>query len=416
MARRKQQCKEKYISYDVSKNTYKVRVPGFASKSFQDLNEAIKERNIRVAAKDSEEKKENVDSSITLGAWIDLWLSEYINTDKPRVLRTYRDDLDKAFSSLYGKPAVSIKGQELTECLKRLAKNNTAKSSVQRTARYIRQAYKELYTKGGVDIARFPTDRMNMPRKADYTYKPKQKTAYEFGDLLKLEDAAKEETVKETREIFAAALGILSVTGFRISELLAICKEDITLAPDRKSLTISITKTSHDCTIANNTENPGKGWYVQMETKSKYSTRNIPITYPNTIEAIIVLLEREHPVVKQNDEEFNFLFATKNGTPVSHSDFGTVYRRIRKRAGYTTMTHEFRHSLATIMANNRDNDNTSSKYLGQGTDVFHNVYVHGSDAANQEIAAWLAEQKAQAARTAIITITPSDNTKESTGA
>ncbi len=398
---RKQRHKEKYITWDKSKQKYVLRVPNFKKEYYEDLNEAVKVRNAYVMALESEEKKSTIDSCITLGDWISLWLSDYINTTDPDVIETYRYDLERAFSSLYNKPAVSIKGRELSERLKQLAVAGHAKSSVSRAARYIRQAYKELYTKGGVDISILPTDRMIMPRSADYTYKEEPKKAYGFCDLLKLEDAAKQEKEKETRENFAAALGILAVTGFRISELLGICKEDITIAPDQKSLTISINKTAKFCTVKNNTENPGKGWYIRHRTKSKSSERDIPIVEPTTIEAIAVLLKREHPAAEQKEERFNFLFATKSGNPITKSSFGTVFRRIRKRAGCEIKVHEYRHSLATMFGNNRNNDTQSSRFLGHQKEVFQNVYVHTTDSANQEIARWLADQKAKAVKTAV---------------
>ena len=398
---RKQQHKEKYITWDKSKHKYVLRVPSFKKGYYKDLNEAVKVRNAYVMAKESLEKNKEIDSSITLGDWINRWLSEYIDTTNPRTIETYRLDLARAFSSLYNRTAISIKGRELSNCLRQLADAGYAKSSVARAARYIRQAYKELYTKGGVDISILPTDRMIMPRSATYTYREEPKTAYELGDLLKLENAAEQEKAKETRDNFKAALGILAVTGFRISEVLAICKEDIELAPDRSSLTININKTLHDCSSENNTFNAGNNWYIAHHTKSKNSERRIPILYQATIEAVIVLLQREHPLAKQNEEEFNFLFATKNGTPITHSNFGTVYRRIRKRAGCTIKIHEIRHSVATIMGNKRSNDNTSSRFLGHQTEVFQNVYVHTSDAENLEIAKWLAEQKKKAAKSAI---------------
>ena len=224
-------------------------------------------------------------------------------------------------------------------------------------------------------------------------------------DLVKLQDAAKQEKDNETRENFAAALGILTVTGLRISELLGICKDDIVVASDRKSLTISINKTAKFCTVKSNTENPGKGWYIRHRTKSKNSDRNIPIFDPATIAAITVLLEREHPLAEQKEENFNFLFATKSGNPITKSSFETVFRRIRKRTGYETKVHEYRHSLATLFADNRTNDTQSSRFLGHQKEVFQNVYVHTTESANQEIARWLADQKAKATKTAVITPT-----------
>ena len=99
----------------------------------------------------------------------------------------------------------------------------------------------------------------------------------------------------------------------------------------------------------------------------------------------------------------------------SHSSFETTYRRIRERAGYETDIHEFRHSIATIMGNNRSNDTTSSRFLGQGKDVFQGVYVHTSDAANQEIARWLADQKAKVAKMAVTATTPTKVKPTGTG-
>ena len=416
MGKKRKQQHEKYITWDNSKRKYILRVPGFDTEYYKDMNEAIRVRNIYVVAKESLEKESEIASSITLGEWINRWLSEFINTTEPRTIETYRYDLKRAFASLYDKPAVSIKGRELSECLKQLAEDGYAKSSVSRAARYIRQAYRELYRKGGVDIAILPTERMIMPRPADYTHIPETKNAYEFADLQKLEEAAKQEMVKETRENFAAALGILSVTGFRISEILAICKEDITFAPDKKSLSIDINKTAHDCTAKNNTTNPGKSWYIADHTKSQNSKRTIPIYFPSTIAAITVLLEREHPTAIQNGKEFNFLFATKNGAPITHSNFETAFRRIRKRAGYKTKIHEIRHSVATLMANNRNNDTQSSRFLGHQKDVFQNVYVHTTDSSNAEVARWLADQKEIAANTAAATTLPITAIKESTDA
>ncbi len=413
--KRKQKHKEKYISLDKSKGKYRLRVPGFPDRSFQNLKDAVEERNICVMALESREKKTEINSSITLGTWIDIWLSDYINTDNPNTLQTYRCDLERAFSPLYNKPAVSIKGRELSECLKRLAESGYAKSSVSRAARYIRQAYRELYTKGGLDISIFPTDRMIMPRAAAYTYKPTPKVAYEITDLLKLEAAAKQEQEKETRENFAAALGILAVTGFRISELLGICKEDIAIAPDGNSLTISINKVAHFCPVKNNSANPEKGWYIRHRTKSKASERIIPIFDPAAIAAITVLLERERPAAVQKEEKFRFLFATENGNPITKSNFETVFRRIRKRAGCEIKVHEYRHSLATIFDNNGKNEAQSSRFLGHKKEVFQNVYVHATDSAQQDLARWIAEQKAKAAKTAVMSTTPTKDKPTGTG-
>ena len=115
---RKQRHKEKYITWDKSKQKYVLRVPNFKKEYYEDLNEAVKVRNAYVMALESEERKSTIDSCITLGDWIELWLSDYINTTDPDVIETYRYDLKRAFSTLYNKPAVSIKGRELSECLK----------------------------------------------------------------------------------------------------------------------------------------------------------------------------------------------------------------------------------------------------------------------------------------------------------
>jgi len=69
------------------------------------------------------------------------------------------------------------------------------------------------------------------------------------------------------------------------------------------------------------------------------------------------------------------------------------------------------------MANNRNNDTQSSRFLGHQKDVFQNVYVHTTDSSNAEVARWLADQKEIAANTAAAATTlPVTAIKESTDA
>jgi hypothetical protein len=42
---RKQRHKEKYITWDKSKQKYVLRVPNFKKEYYEDLNEAVKVRN-----------------------------------------------------------------------------------------------------------------------------------------------------------------------------------------------------------------------------------------------------------------------------------------------------------------------------------------------------------------------------------
>ena len=68
------------------------------------------------------------------------------------------------------------------------------------------------------------------------------------------------------------------------------------------------------------------------------------------------------------------------------------------------------------MANNRNNDTQSSRFLGHQKDVFQNVYVHTTDSSNAEVARWLADQKEIAANTEAATTLPITAIKESTDA
>ena len=68
------------------------------------------------------------------------------------------------------------------------------------------------------------------------------------------------------------------------------------------------------------------------------------------------------------------------------------------------------------MANNRNNDTQSSRFLGHQKEVFQNVYVHTTDSSNAEVARWLADQKEIAANTAAATTLPITAIKEPTDA
>ena len=63
---RKQRHKEKYITWDKSKQKYVLRVPNFKKEYYEDLNEAVKVRNAYVMALESEEKKSNYSSNENL--------------------------------------------------------------------------------------------------------------------------------------------------------------------------------------------------------------------------------------------------------------------------------------------------------------------------------------------------------------
>lgn len=126
-----------------------------------------------------------------------------------------------------------------------------------------------------------------------------------------------------------ALLGLLTVTGMRISEARNLNDEDITI---------------------DNDAGDGSGWVRVIDTKFGKS-RLVPL-HPTTMTAISRyqrLRDRTFPVPKTTA-----VFVARRGTRIARSTAGNTFREIREAAGMAggptepaVRLHDFRHSFAT---------------------------------------------------------------------
>ena len=107
----------------------------------------------------------------------------------------------------------------------------------------------------------------------------------------------------------------------------------------------------------------------------------------------------EHPLVKYATVEYDFLFATKSGTPILHSAFNKMFKKIRESAGCPIRVHEIRHSVATILgADSSIPFANSAKYLGHSKEVFIKHYVHAQAESESRIGQKLTPKSAEVVR------------------
>ena len=84
-------------------------------------------------------------------------------------------------------------------------------------------------------------------------------------------------------------------------------------------------------------------------------------------------------------DEYDFLFATSTGTPLSYHNFRREYNKIRAQVDYSSYDHpckphEIRHSVATALAHTPGLSYAdAAEFLGHSLEVFMNTYVHATN-------------------------------------
>ena len=69
----------RYISFDKKNGSYRIRVPGTGQIATLTLEEAIKERDLRLHM--VQKGKINIDANTTFKDWFDIWLERYCTTN-----------------------------------------------------------------------------------------------------------------------------------------------------------------------------------------------------------------------------------------------------------------------------------------------------------------------------------------------
>jgi len=364
----------RYISYNKATESYRVRVPGAGQITVKTLDNAIQERDRRLNL--IEKGKINIDPQMTFKQWFDIWLERYCTSNNPRTKEGYKDDIGRSCNSLYNKKMLNIKPHHISNLLLDMAKRNLAYSTIKRTKAILCSVFSSIRDNGFIDYDRLPTEGAKLPPKTATKYISIPRRAFSAEHLEKIVDASRNFSCNgKTCKIYTAALLILTRTGLRLSELLGLCREDIVFINDEE-LTISINRTVH---TIKNASNNGNSWIIGL-TKSEKSRRTLMIKDKRCVTLIRYILSLTNRPAFYENQEYNFLFATRTGRPISKSNFTRNFVKIRKVIGSDIRIHEIRHSVATLMANNPAiSYNNAAAFMGHSLNVFMRYYVHPGD-------------------------------------
>lgn len=366
----------KYITYDKKLETYRVRVPGAGQVTIKLLDDAVKERDKRVEM--VQKGKINIDSSITFNDWFYYWLEKYCTTGNQRTKEGYRDDIERSCQSIFNKKMLNIKPYHISELLLEMAKNNLAYSTIRRTKAILGSVFNSIRDNGFIDYDRLPTDYANLPPKTATKYVQVPRQAYSAKELDILVDAARNFSSNgKTCKTYTVALLILTRSGLRLSELLGLCWNDITFV-NNDEMTISIKRTVHSVKNSD-----GSSWII-APTKSEKSKRTLLIKDKHCVYLTQSMCSLAHHPISYGNQEYDFVFSTRTGRPISKSNFTRNFVKIRKIIGSDIRIHEIRHSVATLMANNPSiSYNNAAAFMGHSLNVFMRYYVHpGEDLLN----------------------------------
>lgn len=395
--------KEKYITMDKSNNNYKVRVPGFKAVTFSSIEKAISERNRLLEARNT--GRISIDTSITVGQWIEYYLQNHCKNCKQSTIEGYQEDLERCCKPLYDTPVKDCKTSDVDNILLGLCKKGAAKSTVKRTRNILHKLFNTLIKKDYLPANLVPgpsfteiTDNMITENENSIG-----RQAFPKETLKSLVEAAKtfDPKNKEKCKKYAAAITILINTGMRISEFLALTKNNVGVSSDKTYAKIYIRHSLRPIK-KNKSLVDSKCWAIG-KPKNKNSYREITIYDADAIESICYLSGLEHDSVIQNGILYDFLFATNSGNPLSLSNVEGAFRSIRKKANafkdvenktgtrvvrHYISIHEIRHSVATILAHISEPKDypTVAAMLGHTVPVFLSTYVHSTDESKEKIA------------------------------
>lgn len=237
-----------------------------------------------------------------------------------------------------------------------------------------RMLFKKAVTQGLMKIN--PTEDFKMPKKQQSV----EDLEKEEEDILFLE---KEElanflkiTHSEGLEMDTLVFSVLSYTGLRIGELLALKWADF----NEKQGTIRITKT-----IYNPTNHIKK--YQLLTPKTKGSVRTIRID-----ETLVSMLKKHK--VKQNEirlknrliyQDNGFIFAREDGHPQLRKVVDTRLKRLLKKAGIekNITPHSFRHTHTSLLIEAGVGIKEIQQRLGH-TDINTTMNIYAHMTANME--------------------------------
>ncbi len=163
-------------------------------------------------------------------------------------------------------------------------------------------------------------------------------------------------------------------TGLRVSELLGLKREHVSLDSNSKSGSIHILDTL--VAVKDRTGKNARGYVLKDQplTKSPAGKRNVDL---NTV-AYDALLE-----LMQLSPDSRYIVATHYGNPVNPSTIDRMFRAVCRRAGFGDDkihgVHSLRHTFASLLIGEGEDIKIVSELMGHSDiSVTYNTYVHFS--------------------------------------
>ena len=298
------------------------------------------------------------DSRMTLGEWLDRWLTEYkAGTVRPGTLKSYRCYIEYYIKPQLGDKQISlISQQDIQRMYRRLKTEGRIREHPemghQLSDSMVRHIHSTLHAalKDAVQahvIPRNPTEGTTAPKP---NYKPKRiLTRAELDAFL---------AVVEQDEVWRDFFQTELMTGLRRGEICGLQWNDF----DGEAGTLKVCRTLHS---------QRKGEYTVGETKTGKGMRTILL--PKTVADI--LRRRRADTISQ----WIFPDPVKPEDPVNPGSAYLHMKTLLRRAGLPSIRfHDLRHTFATAMLNNGANIENVQKLLGHERLSTTEIYTHTS--------------------------------------
>lgn len=402
MAKQQQPLNLKYISYEKSRKKFVVEVPApdgsRPKRRFVTREDAIAYRDEICSIMQG--GRLALSPGITVKEWFRIWLERYCGDLAEKTRQSYAQMFRTHCQSLANLRMIGeVKAFHITSVLETMKKKDYAYDSIKRMRAILSSAFNRVHDEQLIVYEVLPTAGCRLPKRKKVGQKTivpiSPRTAYPEAVLDSLVQAARSiDKRKNIRERWTCLILLLRVTGMRLSECLGICKKDITFTEDK--VVINLHQGVHDVDKKQSAQ--GKCWAVE-DLKSEASYRQLVIDDKELITLLKMFHALEHPLVKYATVDYDFLFATKSGTPILHSAFNKMFKKIRESAGIPIRVHEIRHSVATILgADSSIPFANSAKYLGHSKEVFIKHYVHAQEESKSKIGQKLTPKSAEVVR------------------
>ena len=306
------------------------------------------------------------DSRMTLGQWLDRWLTEYkAGTVRPGTLKSYRCYIEYYIKPQLGDKQISLLSQQDIQRMYRRLKtegriHEHPEMGHQLSDSMVRHIHSTLHAalKDAVQahvIPRNPTEGTTAPKP---NYKPKRiLTRAELDDFL---------TVVEQDEVWRDFFQTELMTGLRRGEICGLQWSDF----DGNTGTLKVCRTLHS---------QRKGEYTVGETKTNQGMRTIIL--PHSVTEI--LRRRKVDAISQ----WIFPDPVKPEDPVDPNAAYRCMKTMLQRAGLPSIRfHDLRHSCASMLIAHKAGMKQVQMWMGHSSiTTTMDTYGHLDDSAKVEL-------------------------------